>query len=202
MNSYVDPTLEHDLTSTTKPWALSPLISTMPHFVHSRIPGSPGEADSHHLKPPSPNSKGLTVSSPPTFPPTHSIADDTSHLHLAMTEESSSGSASSASSSTSSLSSILSSSARASVTSLSGQLKSGSKLKDGMKKKRRKALADGTGLHLQDASQRRSYFSTASHRQAVIFGPNVCAIDHRLRKLSLIDAIHRMSFPPTFAMGS
>lgn len=29
---YIDPTLEHDLTSQNKPWALSPLIATMPHF--------------------------------------------------------------------------------------------------------------------------------------------------------------------------
>ncbi|KAF8887341.1 hypothetical protein BD779DRAFT_1611562 [Infundibulicybe gibba] len=34
---YVDPTLTHDLTSSTKPWALSPLISTMPHFAHTRL---------------------------------------------------------------------------------------------------------------------------------------------------------------------
>ncbi|KZV70029.1 DUF1769-domain-containing protein [Peniophora sp. CONT] len=33
---YVDPTLEHDLGSKTKPWALSPLISTMPYLAHSR----------------------------------------------------------------------------------------------------------------------------------------------------------------------
>ncbi|KAK2461313.1 hypothetical protein APHAL10511_006840 [Amanita phalloides] len=34
---YIDPTLEHDLYSQTKPWALSPLISTMPHFAHRQI---------------------------------------------------------------------------------------------------------------------------------------------------------------------
>ncbi|KAG5650490.1 hypothetical protein H0H81_012061 [Sphagnurus paluster] len=36
--NYIDPTLEHDLTSQTKPWALSPLVATMPHLVHTRVP--------------------------------------------------------------------------------------------------------------------------------------------------------------------
>ncbi|RXW23917.1 hypothetical protein EST38_g1930 [Candolleomyces aberdarensis] len=35
--NYIDPTLEHDLQSTTKPWALSPLIATMPYFAHRRM---------------------------------------------------------------------------------------------------------------------------------------------------------------------
>jgi len=56
---YIDPTLEHDLTSQTKPWALSPLISTMPHFVHRKT----GEFDT-----------------PPEFPPRESLKDDNSHL--------------------------------------------------------------------------------------------------------------------------
>lgn len=57
--SYIDPTLEHDLTSPTKPWALSPLISTMPHFAHRKI----GEFDPL-----------------PEFPPRESLKDDNSHL--------------------------------------------------------------------------------------------------------------------------
>lgn len=56
---YIDPTLEHDLASQTKPWALSPLISTMPHFAHRRI----GESDV-----------------PPEFPPRESLKDDNSQL--------------------------------------------------------------------------------------------------------------------------
>jgi len=56
---FVDPTLEHDLTSDAKPWALSPLISTMPHFTHTP-----------------------TTSLPPQFPSAQSIDDDTSHLKL------------------------------------------------------------------------------------------------------------------------
>ncbi|KAH9933766.1 uncharacterized protein B0H18DRAFT_600935 [Fomitopsis serialis] len=37
--NFVDPTLEQDLASSSKPWALSPLISTMPHLEHKRING-------------------------------------------------------------------------------------------------------------------------------------------------------------------
>ena len=56
---YIDPTLEHDLTSQSKPWALSPLISTMPHFAHRRTEGS---------------------GTPPEFPPRESLKDDSSQL--------------------------------------------------------------------------------------------------------------------------
>ena len=56
---YIDPTLEHDLTSQSKPWALSPLISTMPHFTHRRMGGS---------------------ETPPEFPPRESLKDDSSQL--------------------------------------------------------------------------------------------------------------------------
>jgi hypothetical protein len=56
---YIDPTLEHDLTSQAKPWALSPLISTMPYFSHRRL----GESDT-----------------PPEFPPRESLRDDISQL--------------------------------------------------------------------------------------------------------------------------
>jgi len=59
--NYIDPTLEHDLTSNSKPWALSPLVATMPHFVHTR------EKDTY-------------------FPPDHSLSDDTSQLHLALVD--------------------------------------------------------------------------------------------------------------------
>ncbi|CAL1699645.1 unnamed protein product [Somion occarium] len=56
---YIDPTLEQDLTSNSKPWALSPLVATMPHLEHRRID------ETHH---------------PPPFPPKKPIADDISHL--------------------------------------------------------------------------------------------------------------------------
>ncbi|KAF8579225.1 DUF1769-domain-containing protein [Ramaria rubella] len=58
---FVDPTLEHDLGGP-KPWALSPLIATMPHFAHIELP-----------------SKDSPL---PPFPPPapESIKDDTSGL--------------------------------------------------------------------------------------------------------------------------
>ncbi|KAH9177738.1 hypothetical protein EDB89DRAFT_1844248 [Lactarius sanguifluus] len=59
---FIDPTLEHDLTSGTKPWALSPLISTMPHLAHKRS-----------------NYDGW-----PHFPPPQSLSDDTTQLHLTL----------------------------------------------------------------------------------------------------------------------
>ena len=58
-NSFIDPTLEHDLASRSKPWALSPLIATMPYFQHKRIPsGTPS----------------------PAFPPKEPLLDDISQL--------------------------------------------------------------------------------------------------------------------------
>lgn len=54
--SYVDPTLEQDLGSATKPWALSPLISTTPYLFTSKEqttlafpPPSPLKEDSSQL---------------------------------------------------------------------------------------------------------------------------------------------------------
>lgn len=38
---FIDPTLEHDLTSQTKPWALSPLVATMPHFAYKHTDQPP-----------------------------------------------------------------------------------------------------------------------------------------------------------------
>ncbi|KAI6044038.1 hypothetical protein EDC04DRAFT_505183 [Pisolithus marmoratus] len=60
---FVDPALEHDLTSDTKPWALSPLITTVPHFMHVRVDRVPGGQEE--------------------FPPRTSISDDTSQLGAA-----------------------------------------------------------------------------------------------------------------------
>ncbi|KAI0732740.1 hypothetical protein C8Q72DRAFT_816797 [Fomitopsis betulina] len=59
--NFVDPTLEQDLASSSKPWALSPLIATMPYLEHKKISG-PGDI--------------------PSFPPEHLVGNDMSHLHL------------------------------------------------------------------------------------------------------------------------
>ncbi len=66
VHSFVDPTLEHDLMAQSKPWALSPLISTMPHFEHKRCP------------------KNVQI---PSFSPTESVKDSTDMLHFAVVED-------------------------------------------------------------------------------------------------------------------
>jgi len=88
---FIDPTLQHDLTSKTRPWALSPLISTMPHFVHTAL--SPAELsetyssdssdssseDAHSFAPP-PHTPQL--SSPPSFPSSASLVDDVAQIRV------------------------------------------------------------------------------------------------------------------------
>ncbi|KAI0071062.1 DUF1769-domain-containing protein [Panus rudis PR-1116 ss-1] len=59
---YIDPTLEQDLGSQTKPWALSPLISTMPYLKHKGIDG-----ELHKV---------------PPFPPLEPIEEDVSELRI------------------------------------------------------------------------------------------------------------------------
>ncbi|KAI0631241.1 DUF1769-domain-containing protein [Trametes polyzona] len=62
--NFIDPTLEHDLASRSKPWALSPLIATMPYFRHQRLPKN------------APN---------PQFPPIEPLSDDVSQLPTPVT---------------------------------------------------------------------------------------------------------------------
>jgi len=84
---FIDPTLEHDLASSTKPWALSPLISTMPHFAHGRVSSSPSRSPSPAMFQPEPKlSKRAFVSRKvwPPFPPPQSLSDDTAQLHLTL----------------------------------------------------------------------------------------------------------------------
>ncbi|KZT71921.1 DUF1769-domain-containing protein [Daedalea quercina L-15889] len=59
--NFIDPTLEQDLASSSKPWALSPLISTMPYLEHKKISG-PEDI--------------------PPFPSDGLIENDISQLHL------------------------------------------------------------------------------------------------------------------------
>ncbi|KAL4079548.1 hypothetical protein J3A83DRAFT_4210548 [Scleroderma citrinum] len=70
---FVDPALEHNLTSPTKPWALSPLVATVPHFVHSHV-------EVQHVS--------EDKSSETGFPPLTSISDNTSHLSIISTSPS------------------------------------------------------------------------------------------------------------------
>ncbi|KAI0716744.1 hypothetical protein C8Q76DRAFT_725459 [Earliella scabrosa] len=68
--NFIDPTLEHDLASKRKPWALSPLIATMPYFEHRRLESG---------------------SSAPAFPPKEPIGDDTTQLRTSPTATTGSG---------------------------------------------------------------------------------------------------------------
>jgi len=83
---FIDPTLSHDLTctATQKPWALSPLVATMPYLRHARL----ADADAAF----------------PQFPPPTSISDYTAMLNLCAAPGSSDGRASTPSSSGSSTS--------------------------------------------------------------------------------------------------
>jgi len=158
--SYLDPALSHDLGSQTKPWALSPLVATMPHFAHS-----------HN-------------SEPPRFPSSRSLTDDNSELHLvfnAMDDDDNDSPASSASSSTSSLSSASSASSvhsahsRKSNGSMSAKIKSFSKasVKRAAGGSSRRKISGGTHppVNLNTAAQRRSYFSVQENRKNIVFGP-------------------------------
>ncbi|KAF5311127.1 hypothetical protein D9619_008074 [Psilocybe cf. subviscida] len=184
---YIDPTLENDLTSSTKPWALSPLIATMPNFQHSLLRDAPH------------------------FPPKESIKDDTRQLYRAVVEvdehgnpvpssnhlhvptrspsslsTGSNGSGTSSSSFHSASSSRSGGSSGSGDGSGSGSSRS-SKIKQAMKKVngrskksrtssvsssgREKSVAELLKLDPTSSSQRRSYFANKAHREAVQFGP-------------------------------
>ena len=158
-SSYIDPTLEHDLLSPTKPWALSPLICTMPHFMHTRVPA----ADSYNTV--ITKQVGRSCYLPP-FPPTQSIRDSTEDLYLTVIQ----GPASDSSDSSS-------------VSSRGSKLSS---IKDVVKKaaKRRTINVEGDVQRFKGAEQRRSYFNSASRRELIQFGPEVCAVMDRIRMLN------------------
>ncbi|KAJ3888928.1 hypothetical protein GG344DRAFT_52668 [Lentinula edodes] len=141
--SYLDPNLTHDLTSQTKPWALSPLVATMPHFAHSH------------------------KSRPPKFPSSSSLTDDNSQLSLAFHEEDEDADSplSSASSSTSSLSSGSS--------IHSGDSGHSSSSSSSRKSHSSNGNGNGAPppVNLHTAAQRRNYFSVSKNRKSVVFGP-------------------------------
>ncbi|KAJ3712674.1 hypothetical protein C8R42DRAFT_686559 [Lentinula raphanica] len=173
--SYLDPNLSHDLTSQTKPWALSPLVATMPHFAHAH------------------------KSRPINFPSSRSLVDDNSQLCLAYQdgdeEDDADSPLSSASSSTSSLSSGSSGSSSghsshsarsggSSFSSSSSRAHSSSngsmtyKLKSKVRRVGGSTVSrnrNGSGaplpVNLHTAAQRRSYFSASQNRKSIVFGP-------------------------------
>ncbi|KAF5357095.1 hypothetical protein D9756_006564 [Leucocoprinus leucothites] len=159
--NYIDPTLEHDLQSATKPWALSPLVSTMPYFMHRRVP----RARSPSLS----RSETSVEDQIQTFPPAQSITDSTPDLYKTLRDWSSSSGSSSSSSS--SIHSTLSGKSNTSLRSRkSDTIKSA--LKKVTQRKKNLNRAPPEEMHFENAAARRSYFSTAAHRQAVVFGPS------------------------------
>ncbi|KAG5339755.1 UPF0590 protein [Termitomyces sp. T112] len=183
--SFIDPTLEHDLTSRTQPWALSPLVATMPHLIHTRIARNRHSND--YLAPSSAHSSREstttdTESSLPPFPPKTPISDDTSQLHLARTDVlSSSSSGSSSYGSISSLSSTQITSPAPPPSYFATATPNGSpkEYRNTISTIKKKVRGQGKGkkkeayrlLGFADASQRRAYFSSTTHRQDIIFGP-------------------------------
>jgi len=160
---FIDPTLSHDLTctATQKPWALSPLVATMPYLRHTRLASSPScnQPDGVCTTP------ACSHSDTPPFPPPKSLTDDTSSLHLAAVpvEESELHPRSSTPSSSSSGSS-------SSVSSRSSKLSFRSYDSKKSKKKRKAAAGDEVPRDMT-SQQRRSYFSSEVHRKGIALGP-------------------------------
>ena len=94
------------------------------------------------------------------FPPTQSIRDSTDDLYLTVVQELDSSSLSSVSSGGSSSSGI----------------------KNVVKKvaKRRSINVERDVPKFGGAGQRRSYFNSASRRELIQFGPEVCAVGHEI----------------------
>lgn len=171
---YIDPSLEHDLMSETKPWALSPLIATMPHFVHERLDDVRTSSLLEHKR---------SESTGPSFPPSQSIGEDTSQLQFAVASWNSSSSTFLTPSSSnspfltpySSLSSVSPSAASSSsnLSKMPGSLGASVKgsLKLPLEKAHLKKRKFGRSLDLRTTGDRRSYFSSPQHRKEIVFGP-------------------------------
>jgi hypothetical protein len=169
---YIDPTLEHDLQSPTKPWALSPLIATMPHFTYTRV--SPSGRPSRPLSPSTPTTARPWTkhTDPPPFPSLYSLEDSTSQLHLALIDSSSSDSSVSTNSDVSA-SSFSSRRSSRSNRSGAGKRSGTEKIKQAVQKvAQRKSKPRRDPLKFENASQRRSYFTDPTNRRTVRFGPH------------------------------
>jgi len=138
----------------------------MPYFMHTRaadIRSPTHMTTSRQVEDNSLTCRGRL----PSFPPAQSIRDSTDELYLTVIHgHSSAGSSgSSPASSVSSLSSGLS----IPTSSSSGKLKD--KVKKVAKRLREPSVADVPNF--EGAGQRRSYFSSATNRQLIQFGPMV-----------------------------
>jgi len=162
--NYIDPTLENDLQSNTKPWALSPLVSTMPYLQHQRVhdASSPLASDMFLLPEDELHS---------AFPSTRSIVESTPEIYKTRRDRIPSSESSVSSSSSSSIASTASDNSNA--TSGSNKL---SAIKGTIKKvthaRRKKIARAPPEMCFENAAARRSYFSNADNRQAVTFGPS------------------------------
>jgi len=155
---FIDPTLEHDLTSS-KPWALSPLVATMPHFAHERI---------YKLD-------GLPPSDIPPFPPPASVSDDTSQLWMSSicsVHQPRSRDVAPPSFSRTSFTSWSSSSDTSRGSTISS-------LRDNVNNTFKWSLGKAhllwkgskRDMDFRTAGERRSFFESAQHRQEVVLGP-------------------------------
>ncbi|KAF7362151.1 Pentafunctional arom polypeptide [Mycena venus] len=164
---YIDPTLSHDLTcqASQKPWALSPLVATMPYLKHTRLSASCNQPEGDCNSTSCGHSDAAVH---PPFPPPKSIIDDTLSLYLATAPSALDASPKSAlpRSVTPTSSSSGSSGSLSTHSSKSSRLSSDSK----KSKKQRKGTGDEVPRNMT-SQQRRSYFSTEAHRKGVVLGP-------------------------------
>ena len=163
-HSFIDPTLEHDLSSTTKPWALSPLISTMPNLAHRR--------------------ESWEESTEDQFPPKEAIQDSTSQLHLARISRTD-GRHSRASSIASSIDDLddpdtptqakilKKSKSKSSLYKLKKVSHSVTSLISNKSSHSSISEEDDGAYNFASAAQRRKFFADAEARKDLIFGPEV-----------------------------
>lgn len=184
-DSFIDPSLEHELMSST-PWALSPLIATMPHFIHTPIPGSSSHTPSHSHS----GSSTSSLSSPADL----DSGSDSNSEHASF-ESSESGHTTSTSSSIHTPSDSTGSQVDVDLTTPDESLEhdchipqppefpsqtsigddiSYLKIKQkGSGKASRTTATSAAKLKLSTPSKRRNYFAKVENRKGVSFGPKV-----------------------------
>ena len=122
--------------------------------MHTRVPTAELAADCN-------NKQGGRSCYLPPFPPTQSIRDSTDDLYLTAIQRSDSSSSSSSSSDSS----------------------RGSKprIRDVVKRAVKRRIDNRDVQRFEGAGQRRSYFSSASRRELIQFGPEVCGLMDKIR---------------------
>jgi hypothetical protein len=125
--------------------------------MHTRVPAVEPAADFYNTALTKQVGKSCYL---PPFPPTQSIRDSTDDLYRTVVQGLDSSSSSSA--------------------SVSSRGSSSSGIKNVVKKlaKRRSINVERDVQRFGGAEQRRSYFNSASRRELIQFGPEVCAVGH------------------------